>query len=123
MSAQPQARPQSSWFEDLFRAIDTRNWSELPRYFHADIVYERPGYPPIEGIDALLEFYQSVRIIAEGRHLLDGGLRDADKAICWGHFRGRSKTGDELAERFADAYELEEGVIRKRTTYFFRAAI
>jgi branched-chain amino acid aminotransferase len=31
-----------------------------------------------------------------------------------------SKAGDVLSERFADAYELEDGVIRKRITYFFR---
>ena len=117
------AQPQRSWFEELFRAIDTATWTDLPRFFHADVVYERPGYTPIEGIDALLDFYRSTRIIAEGKHLLDGGLRDDDKAICWGHFRGLSKTGEALAERFADAYELEGGVIRKRTTYFFRAAI
>ena len=117
------AQVQGSWFEELFHAIDTRNWGDLPRFFHAEVVYERPGYPPIEGIDALLEFYSSVRIIAEGKHLLDGGLRDQHKAICWGHFRGRSRSGDELAERFDVAYELDGGVIRKRTTYFFRAAI
>lgn len=111
------------WFEDLFRAIDTATWNDLPQFFHADVVYERPGYPPIEGIDALLTFYRFTRIVAEGKHSLDGGLGEGDSAICWGHFNGRSKTGEVLSERFADAYELEGGVIKKRTTYFFRAAI
>ena len=113
----------SPWFEDLFHAIDTASWNDLPNFFHPDIVYERPGYAPISGLDALRDFYSNTRIIAEGKHSLDGGLRDADKAICWGHFRGRSKSGDPLEERFADAYELEDGLIRKRTTFFFRAAI
>jgi len=117
------AQPQGSWFEDLFHAIDTATWGDLSQFFHADVVYERPGYPPIEGIDALLAFYSSTRIVAEGKHSLDGGLREGGSAICWGHFHGRSKTGEVLAERFADAYELENGVIKKRTTYFFRAAI
>ncbi|PXV55920.1 hypothetical protein SAMN04487785_10881 [Dyella jiangningensis] len=117
------AQPPVSWFEDLFHVIDTATWSDLPQFFHADVVYERPGYPPIDGIDALLAFYSSTRIVAEGKHSLDGGLREGGSAICWGRFQGRSKTGEVLAERFADAYELENGVIRKRTTYFFRAAI
>ncbi|HET6805635.1 MAG TPA: nuclear transport factor 2 family protein [Frateuria sp.] len=107
------------WFE----AIDSRSWNDLPRFFHPEVVYERPGYPPIQGLAALLEFYSKVRIIAEGKHSLEGGLRDEGKAICWGHFSGRSKDGATLAERFADAYELEDGLIRKRTTFFFRAAI
>lgn len=117
------AQLRQSWFEDLFRVIDTAAWTDLPRFFHAEVVYERPGYPPIEGIDALFDFYSFTRIIAEGTHSLDGGLHEDGKAICWGHFHGRSKTGEELSERFADAYELEDGVIKKRTTYFFRAAI
>jgi len=115
--------PQPTWFEELFHAIDTASWKDLPRFFHVDVVYERPGYPPIEGLSALLDFYRHTRIIAEGKHSLDGGLRADGKAICWGQFTGRSKAGALLAERFADAYELENGVIRKRTTFFFRAAI
>lgn len=37
------AQPQRSWFEELFRAIDTATWTDLPRFFHADVVYERPA--------------------------------------------------------------------------------
>lgn len=114
---------QSTWFDELFRAIDDAAWQDLARFFHKNVVYERPGYPPIEGIDALLYFYSNTRIVAEGKHSLDGRLRGDGKAICWGQFSGLSKAGDVLSERFADAYELEDGVIKKRTTYFFRAAI
>jgi ketosteroid isomerase-like protein len=117
MSAQP------TWFDELFRSIDSASWEDFARFFHRNVVYERPGYPPIEGIDALLHFYSNTRIVAEGKHSLDGGLRGGGKAICWGQFSGRSKTGDALNERFADAYELEDGVIKKRITYFFRPAI
>ncbi len=114
---------QASWFDELFRAIDNASWKDLASFFHAEVVYERPGYPLIEGIDALLYFYRNTRIIADGKHALDGALQGDRKAICWGQFNGRSKAGDALNERFADAYELEHGVIKKRTTYFFRAAI
>ena len=111
------------WFEDLFHAIDTACWKDLPAFFHTDVVYERPGYAPIHGLNALLDFYSGTRIIARGKHSLDGGLREVGSAICWGHFNGVSKDGATLAERFADAYVLEGGLIRKRTTFFFRAAI
>ncbi|HWU51847.1 MAG TPA: nuclear transport factor 2 family protein [Tahibacter sp.] len=114
---------QSAWFDELFRTIDNAAWKDFARFFHTDIVYERPGYPPIEGIEALLDFYSNTRIIAEGKHSLDGRLHGDGKAICWGQFSGRSKSGDLLNERFADAYELEDGVIKRRITYFFRAAI
>lgn len=114
---------QDPWFEDLFKVIDSASWMDLPRFFHPQIVYERPGYPPIVGIGKLFDFYSTTRIIAEGEHFLEGGLRDDGRAICWGHFNGWSKNGEALAERFADAYMLEDGMIRQRTTFFFRAAI
>ena len=117
------AHTQPSWFEALFEAIDTTSWHDLPRFFHPHVVYERPGYPPIVGLDELLGFYASTRIIAEGKHSLEGSLRNEDQAICWGQFSGRSKNGEALAERFADAYQLKDGLIKQRTTYFFRAAI
>lgn len=114
---------QRTWFDDLFNAIDTTSWHELPRFFHPQVVYERPGYAPIVGLEELLSFYASTRIIAEGKHSLEGSLQNDDQAICWGQFNGRSKNGEPLAERFADAYRLQDGLIKQRTTYFFRAAI
>lgn len=112
-----------AWIEAMFRAIDTGSWADFSQFFHPDVVYERPGYADICGFDALLDFYRNVRIIAQGKHTLVSALADDSHAICWGQFNGRSREGDALCERFADAYELKEGLIRKRTTYFFRAAI
>jgi MbtH protein len=34
-----------NWFDELFRSIDEANWPAMANFFHADIVYERPGYP------------------------------------------------------------------------------
>lgn len=112
-----------AWLEAMFHAIDTATWGDFPQFFHPDVVYERPGYDDICGLDALLHFYRHVRIIGAGKHTLATALADDSHAICWGQFKGRSREGAELSERFADAYELKDGLIRKRTTYFFRAAI
>lgn len=114
--------PQDS-IESMFRAIDTQSWHDFPRFFHPEVVYERPGYPDICGFDALLDFYRNTRIIAEGKHTVVTALADDNHAIVRGRFSGRSRKGVDLCERFADAYELRDGLICKRTTYFFRAAI
>lgn len=112
-----------SLVREMFATIDARDWSRLDRYFTADVVYERPGYTPISGLPALLDFYQRTRIIAAGRHDLWQVIADGDRAACWGRFVGQSRDGAVLDERFADVYLLVAGRIAKRSTHFFRPAI
>jgi|SanBayMetagenome_1026888.scaffolds.fasta_scaffold01203_3 ketosteroid isomerase-like protein len=66
-----------SLVREMFATIDARDWSRLDRYFTADVVYERPGYTPVSGLPALLDFYQRTRIIAAGRHDLWQVIADA----------------------------------------------
>jgi len=42
---------------ELFRAIDSFQWEKVMSLFHPDILYERPGYPPLTGIQRLRHFY------------------------------------------------------------------
>jgi len=108
---------------ELFRTIDARRWTELPAFFDPEIHYERPGYAPIDGLAALLDFYANVRIVACGEHVLSGITAHETRAACWGVFRGVSVTGKALEERFADIYSIRAGRVVTRTTYFYRAAI
>jgi len=107
----------------MFDAIDGRDFDALGRYFHPDIVYERPGYEPIRGLDALLHFYREVRRIGGGRHHVEALVDDEEGAVAMGTFRGVLKDGAEANEPFADAYRFQDGRIAHRRTYFFRPAI
>jgi ketosteroid isomerase-like protein len=107
----------------MFRAIDARDWAAMGQYFTADVVYERPGYEPIRGFDALMQFYCEVRIIVSGSHELQRIVADPAAASCWGRFRGEARDGRKLDERFADVYTLRDGRVATRITHFFRAAI
>ena len=108
---------------DLFRIIDTGDYLSLTRIFQVDIVYERPGYAPLVGIDRLLEFYRNERIIASGTHHPWHIVTTQDAGACWGHFIGIGKDGSKINERFADCYTFEEGKIKTRISYFFQPAI
>jgi len=107
----------------MFSAIDAQQFDTLHEFFTSDVVYERPGYPPIRGLPALEHFYRNVRIIDSGCHDLWHVVGDPVAAACWGRFTGRSRQGDPLDERFADVYELRDGKIALRATHFYRAAI
>ena len=112
-----------SFVSKLFAAIDQQLWDELPLYFAAECCYERPGYPPIHGIAAILEFYREVRIVASGRHTIEGIVASDNTVVCWGGFCGVSRVGDALSERFADIYWLADARIVHRRSFFFRPAM
>jgi branched-chain amino acid aminotransferase len=108
---------------ELYRAVDSSDWDGLMRSFHADIVYERPGYQPFSGIDRVLQFYQKERVLASGQHHLEQMVLDEEKGACWGRFIGFKKDGSPVDELFADVYTFEGGKIRTRRSYFFRPAV
>jgi ketosteroid isomerase-like protein len=107
----------------LLDSVDAGDYSALTKVFHPDIVYERPGYEPLVGIERLLEFYRSERMIASGVHHPWHIVATQDAGACWGHFTGTAKDGSEINERFADCYTFEQGKIKTRISYFFRPAI
>jgi uncharacterized protein len=107
----------------LFAAVDERRWDDLHCVFHRDIVYERPGYEPFVGIDAVLRFYSDERVIATGRHIVEHVLTGETTVACFGRLIGTSRTGQPLDEPFADLYEFEGCLIRRRRSFFYRPAI
>jgi ketosteroid isomerase-like protein len=109
--------------QTMFDSIDRRQWDRLPDFFTDDVLYERPGYPPIVGIDQLARFYRDVRIVASGRHELLQIMVDGSTAACAGRFVGRDRSGQALDERFADVYTLRQGKVATRISHFYRPAI
>jgi uncharacterized protein len=108
---------------ELFKAVDASDWSSLLEIFHQDIVYERPGYEPFQGLPRLLQFYQNERMIQSGTHHLEHIVVNGNYGACWGRFIGLKKDGSPVAELFADVYQLEGGKIKMRRSHFFRPAV
>jgi ketosteroid isomerase-like protein len=113
----------SALIGELFRAVDSSDWDGLARIFHGEIVYERPGYGPIVGVDRLLQFYQQERVIASGQHHIEQVVVDGSYGACWGRFKGVKKDGSGVDELFADVYTFDDGKIRVRRSHFYRPAV
>lgn len=107
----------------MFRYIDGRDWDELQHMFTPDVVYERPGYQPFEGLERLLKFYREERVIASGQHLLENVVVNQHGGASWGRFVGVHKNNSPIDERFADVYTFKDGKIQTRKSYFFRPAV
>ncbi|MEV4132001.1 nuclear transport factor 2 family protein [Dactylosporangium sp. NPDC049742] len=107
----------------LLAVIDRRDWAGLVDLVTDDVVYHRPGCPPIEGVSAFVEFYERRCIVLSGRHAVQRCVELPDQAFCWGRFEGMSHAGVPLVETFADWFELRDGRISGRRTFFYRPAI
>ncbi|MEH2266223.1 nuclear transport factor 2 family protein [Nostoc sp.] len=107
----------------LFCAVDSYDWNLLLKCFDKNIIYERPGYEPLIGIDQLLHFYKFERIIASGKHQLEHIVIEKNHGVCWGQFMGLHKNGSPINERFADVFSFEKGKFKTRRTHFFRPAV
>jgi hypothetical protein len=107
----------------MFQAIDHCDWDKLATFFHEEVVYERPGYRQLNGINDLLKFYREERLVESGRHVLEAVLSVGDRAVAIGTFHGALRDGRATDVMFADAYTYKEGVIWRRRTYFFRPAV
>ncbi|CAL9367153.1 hypothetical protein SUDANB105_00785 [Streptomyces sp. enrichment culture] len=108
---------------ELFSIIDAARWDDLGRVFAEDCVYDRPGYESLRGLAQIEQFYRVERIVAVGRHDVRHVVSDLAVVACWGRFTGTSRTGEHLDEQFADTYNVRDGKIFSRRTYFFRPAI
>lgn len=108
---------------NMFSIIDCRAFERLHEVFHPEVVYQRPGFPDIQGITELIHFYQQVRIVKDGVHTIRNLVCEGENLVCIGEFSGVSAEGKSLATRFSDVYGLKNGKIALRETYFFKPYI
>lgn len=112
-----------STIEMYYRLVDADDVEGLVALFTADCVYERPGYPPIVGTEALRRFYTSDRVIRSGKHVLETVLVQSVDAAVQGSFSGQLKNGAAAEVRFADFFHLTGELIDFRRTYFYAPSV
>jgi ketosteroid isomerase-like protein len=104
---------------ELFATIDARRWDALAEFFHPDIVYERPGTPPLRGLDRVLLYYREERQIISSAHTVEGALVQDGSGAAWGRVDCVLTAGTRNELGFADIYLIEQELIRLRRTHFF----
>jgi ketosteroid isomerase-like protein len=98
--------------------VDSGDFEGLFKLFHPDIVYERGGTKPIQGMEEFRRFYLADRIIRKGQHQLDSVLVDGEWVIVRGSMAGVLKNGESVLIHFADFHQFRDGKIWRRYTYF-----
>jgi len=105
-----------------YDAVDDERIDDLLELFADDVVYDRPGQPPIEGKDELEAFYREQRPLEDGSHTVHDVLVDDGEAAVRGTFSG-VQDGDDVAFGFADVHVFEDGRIAERYTYTDRDTV
>ena len=107
-----------------YELVDGNEVQRLVALYAEDAVYERPGYPAMQGRQALESFYSGTRVIASGHHtLLDLVENDSHVAVS-GHFDGVLRDGSRASIDYADFFEISrDGHILRRKTFFYEPAV
>ena len=104
----------------IYAAIETGNHDALGEMFHATAVYRRPGSAPLLGRDRIIDFYRAIRSAATSHIMVESVISQGHRAVAFGLVEGRGRNGERVHEQFADVYEFDDGLVRARTTYFYR---
>lgn len=110
---------------EVYARVDAGDVAGLLELFSEDVVYERPGYPPLSGKAAFEGFYRKARVIREGVHTPDSVVVDGEGRVAvQGRFEGVLKDGREVRLRYADFFRVgQDGLFERRDTYFFAAMV
>jgi ketosteroid isomerase-like protein len=104
----------------VHKAIELGDHDTLDSCLHDDVTYRRPGSPVISGREAVIDWYRRKRTALTSTIHIDELVVEGDRAVAMGMVEGRARDGSPIHERFADAYRFQDGLVRDRTTYFFR---
>jgi len=114
---------QSETVSRYYQLVDAANYEPLFAMFCDDIVYERAGRGPIDGMADFRRFYLSDRRIRSGRHDVEAILGNGDWVAARGTFTGELRTGETVTTRWADFHRFRGAKIWRRYTYFADQAV
>lgn len=110
--------------QGYYDTLDRNDMEAVLEYFSGDVLYLRPGYDRMVGIEALKRYYAEDRKIAGGRHVISNMIVEGQTVAAHGMWEGNLRDGTESSMGFAAFFEFDgNGRIREQTTYFFTPAV
>lgn len=108
-----------------FRAVNESRLDDLAAVFAEDAILSFPMLPPVEGRNAIREFYAGVLTFYPERRdditrwfVSEGGDVAAEIS-----FVGKTSTGRDVAFDAVDVFTFQNGVIEKLTIYYDSAKV
>lgn len=110
--------------QGYYDALDREDIDGVLDFFSGEILYRRPGYQPITGLEGLRAYYTKDRLLASGRHVVRALIVEGQAVAAHGTFEGELKSGERTTTGFAAFFTFDGGGrISEHTTYFFVPAV
>lgn len=107
-----------------YDALDAGDIDAVLAGFSGDVLYRRPGYDRVVGLEALRRYYASDRKLAPGRHVVRSMVVEGNQVAAHGEYDGELREGGPRSVGFAAFFVFDaHGRIREHTTYFFVPAV
>ncbi len=107
-----------------YDALDRDDVEAVLACFTGDVLYRRPGYPTMAGIDQLRAYYETDRKLAAGRHMVRDVLVADFQAAAQGMYEGQLRDGDLMTMGFGAFFDFDGAArISEHTTYFYTPAV
>ncbi|MDO5627435.1 MAG: nuclear transport factor 2 family protein [Mobilicoccus sp.] len=109
---------------EYYDALDRDDFDAVLRDFSGDVLYRRPGYDPIVGLEGLRQYYTRDRKLAAGRHVLRAMVAEDNHVAAHGMYEGELRDGTRRTIGFAAFFTFDGGGrIVEHSTYFFTPAV
>lgn len=110
--------------QGYYDALDSDDIESVLDAFSGDVLYRRPGYETISGMDQLRAYYSADRKLTAGRHVLRAMIAEENSVAAHGVYDGALKEGGSTSMGFAAIFVFDNnGRIAEHTTYFFTPAV
>lgn len=110
--------------QEYYDALDAGDTESVLALFSGDVLYRRPGYDRMMGLEALRRYYAKDRKLAPGRHVVRSLVVDGAQVAAHGEWEGELREGGRRSVGFAAFFVFDAtGRISEHTTYFFVPAV
>ncbi|GAB97339.1 ketosteroid isomerase-like protein [Kineosphaera limosa] len=110
--------------QGYYDALDADDMESVLEFFSGDVLYQRPGYQRMVGIDDVRRYYEQGRLIAPGRHVLRTLVVEGNNVAAHGEYEGDLKEGGRRTVGFAAFFVFDgNGRAAEHTTYFFTPSV
>lgn len=124
MSQDRREQQLKSAVQGYYDALDRDDIEAVLDAFNGDVLYRRPGYQTIVGMDGLRAYYSGDRKLKAGRHVIQAMIAEGATVAAHGVWEGELKDGGSTSMGFAAFFAFDPtGRIAEHTTYFFTPAV